>query len=113
MSGRSNAVYRVTIEVAPQAEQAWASWHAAEHMTAVLRQPGFLGATRWKDQERSPDGWARYVVHYRAASVAAIEAYRASAVAARLRDEHDGKYGAVTRVSRSVLAEPVFVGPPA
>ncbi|HUM12411.1 MAG TPA: DUF4286 family protein [Myxococcaceae bacterium] len=112
MSGRANAVYRVTIEVAPAVEQAWAQWHAAEHVTAVLRQPGFLGATRWKDLARAADGWVRYVVHYRAASVAAIEAYRSSVEAARLRDDHDARYGKVTRIDRSVMAEPIFVAPP-
>jgi len=111
VSGRANAVYRVTIEVAPEAEQAWARWHAAEHLTDVLRQPGFLGATRWKDQERAADGWVRYVVHYRAESVAAIEAYRSSAEANRLLDDHTARYGKVTRLTRSVLAEPIFVGP--
>ena len=111
MSGRSNAVYRVTIEVAPDAEQSWAQWHAAVHMPEVLAQRGFLGVTRWKDQARAADGWARYVVHYRAESLAAIAAYRSSPEAARLRDDHDARYGKVTRIDRSLLAEPVFVGP--
>ena len=111
MSGRANAVYRVTIEVAPAVEQAWAQWRAADHLPAVLRQPGFLGATRWKDQARAADGWVRYVVHYRAATVAAIEAYRSSPEAARLRDDHDTRYGKVTRIDRAILAEPIFVGP--
>jgi heme-degrading monooxygenase HmoA len=111
VSGRANAVYRVAIEVAPEVEQAWAHWHAAEHMPEVLRQPGFLGATRWKDQERSGDGWARYVVHYRAESVAAIEAYQSSAESTRIRDDHTARYGKVTRLTRSVLAAPLFVGP--
>ena len=111
MSGRSNAVYRVTLEVAPGSEQAWLEWQTKQHIPDVLRQPGFLGATRWKDQERAPDGWARYVMHYRAESVAAIEAYRASATAAQLRDEHDRRFGKVTRITRSVLTDPVFIAP--
>lgn len=111
MSGRANAVYRVTIEVAPEAEHAWVEWQTNEHIPDVLKQPGFLGATRWKDQERAPDGWARYVIHYRAQSLAAIEAYRASPAAAHLRDDHTKKFGSVTRITRSVLGEPIFVGP--
>ena len=39
VSGRANAVYRVTIEVAPVIEESWARWHAADHMPDVLRQP--------------------------------------------------------------------------
>ena len=111
MSGRANAVYRVTIEVAPVIEEAWARWHAADHIPDVLRQPGFLGATRWKEQERAADGWVRYVVHFRADSVAALEAYQSSAEAVRLRDTHTARYGKVTRLSRLVLADPIFVGP--
>jgi hypothetical protein len=111
VSGRAHAVYRVIIEVAPQAEQAWARWFTEEHVAAVLRQPGFLGATRWKDQERAPDGWARYVVHYRASSVEAIEAYQGSAEATRNREDHTARFGDVTRISRSVLAEPTFIAP--
>jgi heme-degrading monooxygenase HmoA len=111
VSGRANAVYRVTIEVAPVIEESWARWHAADHMPDVLRQPGFLGATRWKEQERAADGWIRYVVHYRADSVKAIEAYRSSAEAVRVRDDHTNRYGNVTRLTRTVLAEPIFVGP--
>ena len=110
MSGRAWAVYRVAIEVAPAVEEAWARWHAAEHMPEVLRQPGFLGATRWKDREPAPDGWARYVVHYRAESLEAIETYRSSATAIRIRDDHTVRYGNVTRISRSLLDQPLFVG---
>ena len=113
MSGKANAVYRVTIEVAPGSEQAWVTWQTKEHIPEVLREPGFLGATFWKDTERAADGWARYVVHYRAESVAAVEAYGRSEAAARLRGDHARRFGTVTRASRSVLAEPVFIPPPA
>lgn len=111
MSGKSAAVYRVTVEVAPDAEQAWVRYLTAEHMPDVVDQPGFLGATRWKEQDRAPDGWARYVLHYRVESVAVIEAYRASPAAAHLREDHARRFGSLTRISRTVLSEPVFVGP--
>jgi antibiotic biosynthesis monooxygenase (ABM) superfamily enzyme len=110
VSGRSNAVYRVTVEIAPESEQAWVRWQTDEHIPAVVKQPGFLGATLWKDRERAADGWARYVIHYRSQGLAAIEAYRASPEAAHLRDDHTKKYGTVTRIIRSVLADPVFIG---
>lgn len=111
MSGKAGAVYRVTVEVAPDAEQAWVRYLTAEHMPDVVEQPGFLGATRWKEQDRAPDGWARYVLHYRVESVAVIEAYRVSPAAAHLREDHARRFGSLTRVSRTVLSEPVFVGP--
>ena len=111
MSGRANAVYRVTVEVAPEAEAAWAQWMAQEHIPAVVRVGRFLGATRWKDQARAADGWSRYVLHYRAAGPAAIEAYQRSAETARLRDDYLARFGKVTRIERTVLGEPVFIGP--
>ena len=112
MSGRASAVYRVTVEVAPEAEKAWKQWMDEEHVPAVLRLGRFLGLTRWKDQEKAADGWARYVLHYRAESVAVIEAYQRSPETGGLRDDYLGRFGKVTRLSRSVLAEPTFVSPP-
>ena len=111
MSGRAGAVYRVTVEVAPEAEQAWARWMEEEHVPDVIRVGRFLGVTRWKDQEPAPDGWARYVLHYRAESAAVIDAYRSSPQAVPLRDDYLARFGRLTRVERSVLVDPVFIGP--
>ena len=112
MSGRAGAVYRVTVEVAPEAEAAWAKWMAQEHIPAVIRVGRFLGVTRWKDQARTADGWARYVIHYRAETVAAIEAYQGAPESGGLRDDYLSRFGKVTRIERSVLVEPIFVPPP-
>jgi hypothetical protein len=98
-----SAVYAVVVEVAPEAEARWAPWHADVHMPEVLVQPGFRGGRRWRDVEPAKDGWARYVTHYDAESVEAIEAYRLSETAARLRADHDQRFGPVTRVARAVL----------
>ena len=111
MSGRAGAVYRVTVEVAPEAEAAWAQWMVREHIPAVVRVGKFLGVTRWKDQARAADGWSRYVLHYRAEGPAAIEAYQRSAETAGLRDDYLARFGTVTRIERTVLVEPTFVGP--
>ncbi len=111
MSGKAGAVYRVTVEVAPGSEDAWARWQTEDHIPQVVAQPGFLGATLWRDVERTADGWARFVVHYRAESLASIEAYRASPAAKHLREDHTKKYGTVTRITRSVLGSPVFIPP--
>jgi len=111
VSGRSNAVYRVTVEVAPEAEPAWLKWMDGEHIPAVLRVGKFLGVTRWKDRQRTADGWPRYVMHYRAESVAVIEAYQRSPETTGLRDDYTARFGKTTRIERSVLAEPTFIGP--
>lgn len=113
MSGRAGAVYRVTVEVAPQAEKAWAQWMEQDHIPAVIQAGKFLGVTRWKDQEPAADGWARYVLHYRAESVAAIDAYKTSPATKELRDDYLARFGKVTRIERSVLADPIFAGPKA
>jgi heme-degrading monooxygenase HmoA len=106
-AARLGAIYRVTVEVAPAVEAEWARWQASGHMPEVASQPGFVGATLWRDSESAPDGWVRYVVHYEAESAAAIEAYRRSEAAARLRGDHEKHYGAVTRIVRTVLSAPV------
>jgi len=111
VSGRAGAVYRVTVEVAPEAEAAWAKWMEQDHIPAVVRIGRFLGATRWKDQARAADGWSRYVMQYRAEGTAAIEAYQRSAETAGLRDDFLARFGKVTRIERTVLSEPIFVGP--
>ena len=103
----SGTVYAVVIEVAPEAEARWALWHADQHMADVLAQPSFRGGRRWRDVEPTKDGWARYVAHYDADSVEAIETYRRSEVAARLRADHDGRFGTVTRLTRAVLTDSV------
>jgi Domain of unknown function (DUF4286) len=103
----SGAVYAVVIEVAPEAEARWAPWHADVHMPEVLTQPGFRGGRRWRDVEATKDGWARYVAHYDADSVEAIEAYRRSEAGARFKADHEAHFGAVTRLSRAVLTSAV------
>jgi antibiotic biosynthesis monooxygenase (ABM) superfamily enzyme len=99
----SGAVYCVVIEVAPEAEAAWAAWHADRHMPELLAQPGFRGGRRWRDVERAKDGWARYVAHYDLDAVESLEAYRRSEAGARIKADHEARYGTVTRISRSVL----------
>lgn len=111
MSGRAGAVYRVTVEVAPEAEKTWAQWMVQDHIPAVIQAGKFLGVTRWKDQEPAADGWARYVLHYRAESLAVIDAYKSATGTGHLRDDYLARFGKVTRVTRSVLIEPAFVAP--
>jgi heme-degrading monooxygenase HmoA len=109
-ASRAGAIFRVTIEVAPAVEGEWSRWHAEVHMPEVASQPGFLGATRWRDAESAADGWTRYIVHYEAEHAAAIESYRKSEASARLRADHDQRYGQVTRIARTLLIAPVSTG---
>jgi len=106
-AARAGAIFRVTLEVSPEIEAEWSRWHAEVHMPEVASQPGFLGAARWRETEPAADGWGRYVVHYEAESAAAIETYRRSEASARLRADHDKRYGRMTRITRTVLVAPV------
>jgi hypothetical protein len=45
--------------------------------------------------------------------VAAIDAYKTSPATKELRDDYLARFGKVTRIERSVLADPIFAGPKA
>jgi antibiotic biosynthesis monooxygenase (ABM) superfamily enzyme len=98
------ARYRVTIEVAPEAEAAWNRWHEEHHVPELLVLPGFLGATKWRDAATGEGGWARYVVEYRLTDGAALDTYVSGPDAKRLRADHEAHFGATTRASRQLLA---------
>ncbi len=95
--------YQVTIEVDPDVEQAWNEWHSAEHVRDILLMPGFLGATKYRDESPAFDGWVRYVCRFELESREALTGYLASS--APLREEHQRRYGETTRVSRQILVE--------
>jgi Domain of unknown function (DUF4286) len=106
MPGSSTVLYLLGVEVAPQAEAQWAAWHRQVHMHDVLRCPGFRQGVRWRDAEAAPDGWARYLVLYQLESRTALDAYLGGPEVARLRADHEARFGAVTRLTRRVLADP-------
>lgn len=105
MSELKPALYVVTIEVAPSAEDTWNQWHEQTHVPEVLRQPGFVACRKWKDTTAAEDGWARYVCHYELTGHDALERYTASEAARRLRGESEMKFGYVTRHRRQVYTE--------
>ncbi len=99
----STALYHLVIEVEPGAEDAWNRWHEDVHIPEVLREPGFLTCEKWKDTEKAPDGWARYLCSYTMTGLDAVRAYTASDAAKRLRADSLSRFGTVTRISRQVL----------
>lgn len=105
MSTVKPALYAVTIEVSPSAEETWNQWHEQVHVPEVLRQPGFVSCRKWRDTSAAEDGWARYVCHYELTSADAVERYTTSDAAKRLRGESDMKFGYVTRHRRQVCTE--------
>ena len=72
----ARVLYMVTIEVSPESEARWDSWHSEHHVPDLLAQPGFLGARKFRDPDEGKDGWARYLVLYEVESPEALAEYR-------------------------------------
>ena len=97
-------VYLVKAEVAPEAERAWDEWNTRHHIPEVLREPGFVRASKYRvEGGAAADGWVAYWVLYEAESREALEAYLRGEAVARLRADHAGRFGSVVRLSRAIL----------
>jgi hypothetical protein len=96
-------LYCVVVDVSPEAEAEWAEWNARHHVPQVLAEPGFLRATRYR-ADTEPGAWPRYVIAYELASREALDGYLGGQALVRLRADHSRRFGAVTRLSRLVLA---------
>jgi quinol monooxygenase YgiN len=97
-----SVIYAVTIEVDPAAEKAWDDWNTRHHIPDVLKEPGFLRATKYRLRP-SGEGWPAYVVHYELENEAAVDAYLAGEAVVRLRNDHLSRFANVTRLSRTIL----------
>jgi quinol monooxygenase YgiN len=109
----ARVMYMVTIEVAPDVEDRWNSWHSEQHVPELLAQPGFLGARKYRDPDEGKDGWARYIVLYELESPEALEAYLAGAEVGRLRQDYAERFGPVTRLFRQIAIETETFAPAA
>ena len=109
----SGVVYLVMAEVSPASEKAWVRWNTERHMPEVLREPGFVRATKWKVEGAAEDGWARYWIGYEAESREALEAYLTGDAVKRLRADHLAHFGGVVRLSRAILLPLLSVEKPA
>lgn len=98
-------IYQVLVQVAPEAERSWDDWNTRQHVPDMLRQPGFVRATKYRSE---PSGgyasWPEYVIQYEVDSRAALEAYLAGNAAVAMRRDHEEHFGEVTRLSRRILA---------
>jgi len=109
----SGVVYLVKAEVDPASETAWESWNTAVHIPEVLREPGFVRATKWKVEGAAKDGWAEYWVGYEVESREALETYLTGTAVRRLRADHLARFGTVVRLSRAILLAVLSVEKPA
>jgi len=109
----SGVVYLVKVEVSPRSERAWDAWNTAQHIPDVLREPGFVRATKWKVEGAVEDGWAEYWIGYEVESRETLEAYLTGDAVKRLRADQVAHFGPVVRLSRAILLPVVSVERPA
>jgi hypothetical protein len=67
----------------------------------VLRQPGFLGASKYRDARSNGEYWTLYELE----GLEAFEKYDKGQEAKRLRADHQARYGGSTRRERFVLVK--------
>jgi hypothetical protein len=84
----------------------WLAWMESAHVPAILREPGFERAVIHRDVVDD----ARFVVHYELSGRDVLDRYLAGA-AARLRAEHEARYGGRARASRQVLETVAVLAP--
>ena len=104
------ALYAVSLEVAPDAEEAWLRWMRDIHIAEVLHEPGFLRCRLWKDTTKAQDGWVRYVSQYELTGQDAVERYLNGEAVKRLRADGLARFGTTMRASRAVLTEVASFG---
>jgi hypothetical protein len=102
----ARVLYCVSVSVDAEVRGDWLAWMEAVHVPDVLREPGFERAVIHRDT--SDD--ARFVIHYEVSSRAALDRYLAGP-AARLRAEHEARYGGRARASRQVLETVAALAP--
>ena len=103
--------YGVKIEVDPDQEAAWNDWHTHKHMPALLAQPGFVRATKYR-LDTMNDGWPQYLTVYEVESREALDAYLNGEAVTRLRADHYTHFGLSTRLSRLILTPTAAVDKP-
>jgi hypothetical protein len=95
-------IYRVTIDVDGAVADEWLAWMREVHVPDVLREPGFVQAVIARERKSEGGADARFVIDYAVESAEALERYFAGA-AARIRAEHEARYGGRARAARQVL----------
>lgn len=98
----ADVLYVVRSFVDRKVEHEWSTWHMNSHVPEVLKQPGFLKATRFRRPD-SKDDIPEYWTIYEMKSMKDFESYNSSEAAKRLRADHDSKFGASARLERFVL----------
>ncbi|MBI4238546.1 MAG: DUF4286 family protein [Deltaproteobacteria bacterium] len=98
-----HVIYNVALILEPSVEHEWREWMLAVHIPEVLRVPGFLDATMYRQEVVGvPAARPQYVNSYRVQSREALQAYCDGAEAKRLRAEHEARFGDRVTALRTV-----------
>ena len=100
----SSLLYVVKSIVKPEVEREWDKWHSDSYVPDVLKQPGFLKATKLHRSD-SVDSDPEYWTIYEMTSLEAFQSYNNSEAARRLRDDHKERWGSLTKLERFVLVK--------
>jgi len=103
--------YAVMVEIDPKEEAAWAEWHTRQHIPAVLAEPGFVRATKYRLDTSNGD-WHQYLTVYELTSREALDAYMHGEAVTRLRADHYNHFGHCTRLSRMILTPTAVISKP-
>jgi hypothetical protein len=104
-------LYGVMVEVDPNEEAAWNEWHTRQHIPAVLAQPGFIRATKYR-LDTSNGEWSQYLTMYEIISHEALKVYLQGEAVTRLRADHYAHFGHCTRLSRMILTPTASINKP-
>ncbi len=105
-SMKETVLYIVRSFVDRKVEKEWDEWHSKEHVPDVLKQPGFLGASKYRDTRLDGEYWTLYELE----SLEAFEKYDKGEGAKQLRADHHARYGGSTRTERFVLVKTLHTG---
>ncbi len=101
-------LYIVKTAVDLNVEQEWTTWHTKTHIPDVLKQPGFLKATRLRQagsRGEKPVYWTVYEMR----TIRAYQEYTVSVAAGKLRSEHEAKFGNSVKLERFLLVDPLEI----
>lgn len=100
-------LYNVTLTVDAKIETEWRNWMLEVHIPDVLKCKGFIKATQYKLELLLPaaSDQPQYVNSFLVESRAALEAYLKGPDSARLREDHQKKFGKFTLATRAVWSQ--------
>lgn len=105
---RAHVFYVVKSFVDQKVEAEWTSWHTDSHIPDVLKQAGFMNATRFRRIDQT-GGKTEYWTIYEVENEQAFREYSEGEAAKRLRAEPEAKFGDAVGMERFLLQKTVEI----